>query len=148
MFCGLQAPLSMELSRQEYWCGLLFPPPEDLPNQGIEPVSSALAFRFFTTESPGNPASVMHMYISYLPPEKSVCRSRSNRTGHRTTDWFQIWKGICQGCILSHCLFNFYAEYIMRNGGLDASQAGIKIPRRNISNLKYIPPLWQKAKRN
>ena len=71
-----------------------------------------------------------------LPPEKSVCRSRSNRTGHRTTDWFQIGKGVCQGCILSPCLFNLDAEYIMRNAGLD--EAGIKIAGRNINNRRYV----------
>ena len=59
------------------------------------------------------------------------------RTGHGTTDWFQIGKGVCQGCILSPCLFNIYAEYIMRNTGLDESQAGIKIARRNINSLRY-----------
>ena len=59
------------------------------------------------------------------------------RTGHGTTDWFQIGKGVCQGYILSPCLFNFYAEYIMRNTGLDEAQAGIKIARRNINNLRY-----------
>ena len=59
------------------------------------------------------------------------------RTGHGTTDWFQIGKGVRQGCILSPCLFNLYAEYIMRNAGLDGAQAGIKIARRNISNLRY-----------
>uniref|UniRef100_A0A4W2D3Q6 RNA-directed DNA polymerase n=1 Tax=Bos indicus x Bos taurus TaxID=30522 RepID=A0A4W2D3Q6_BOBOX len=59
------------------------------------------------------------------------------RTRHGITDWFQIRKGVRQGCILSPCLFNFYAEYIMRNAGLDEAQAGIKIPRRNINNLKY-----------
>ena len=59
------------------------------------------------------------------------------RTGHGTTDWFQIGKGVCQGCILSPCLFNLCAEYIMRNTGLDETQAGIKITRRNINNLKY-----------
>ena len=59
------------------------------------------------------------------------------RAGHGTTDWFQIGKGVCQDCILSHCLFNFYAEYIMRNGGLEEAQAGIKIARKNISNLRY-----------
>ena len=59
------------------------------------------------------------------------------RTGHRTTDWFQIRKGVCQGCILSPCLFNLYAEYIMRNAGLDEAQAGIKIVRRNINKFRY-----------
>ena len=59
------------------------------------------------------------------------------RTGHGTTDWFQIGKGIGQGCILSPCLFNFYAEYIMRNAGLEETQAGIKIAGRNINNLRY-----------
>ena len=59
------------------------------------------------------------------------------RTGHGTTDWFQIGKGVCQGCILSPCLFNLYAEYTMRNAGLDEAQAGIKIAGRNINNLLY-----------
>ena len=59
------------------------------------------------------------------------------RTGHRTIDWFQIGKGVCQGCILSPCLFNLYAEYIMRNGGLEEAQAGFKIAGRNINNLRY-----------
>ena len=59
------------------------------------------------------------------------------RTGHETTDWFQIRKGAHQGYILSPCLFNLYAEYIMRNAGLDKAQAGIKIARRNINNLRY-----------
>ena len=59
------------------------------------------------------------------------------RTGHGTTDWFQIGKGVCQGYILSPCLFNFYAEYIMRNAGLEEAQAGIKIAGRNINNLTY-----------
>ena len=58
-------------------------------------------------------------------------------TGHGTTDWFQIGKGVCQGCILSPCLFNFYTEYIMRNAGLEEAHAGIKIARRNINNLRY-----------
>ena len=59
------------------------------------------------------------------------------RTGHGTTDWFQIGKGVCQGYILSPCLFNLYAEYIMRNAGLEEAQAGIKIAGRNINNLRY-----------
>ena len=70
------------------------------------------------------------------------------RTGHGTTGWFQIRKGVHQGCLLSPCLFNLYAEYIMQNVGLDEAQAGIKIAGRNINNLKYADDitLWQKAK--
>ena len=72
------------------------------------------------------------------------------RTGHETTDWFQIGKGVCQGYILSLCLFNLYAEYIRQNAGLDEAQAEIKTARRNINKLnrQMTPPLWQKAKRN
>ena len=72
------------------------------------------------------------------------------RTGPGTTSRFKIGKGVCQGCILSPFLFNLYAEYIMRNAGLDEAQAGIKIAGRNINNLRYrmIPPLWQKVKKN
>ena len=69
------------------------------------------------------------------------------RTGHETTDWFQIGKGVYQGYILSPCLFNLYAEYIMRNAGLDEAQTGIKIAGRNINNLRCAP-LRQKVKRN
>ena len=70
--------------------------------------------------------------------------------GRGTTDWFQIGKGVRQGCILSPCLFNLYAEYIMRNAGLEEAQAGIKIAGRNINNsdMQMTPPLWQKGKRN
>ena len=72
------------------------------------------------------------------------------RTEHGTTDWFQIRKGVCQGCILSPCLFNLYAEYIMRNAGLEEAHAGIKIAGRNSNNLRYemTPPSWQKVKKN
>ena len=72
------------------------------------------------------------------------------RTGHGTTDWFQIGKGVCQRCILSSCLFNLYAEYIMRNTGLEEAQAGIKIAWRNTKNLRYADntTLWQKVKKN
>ena len=71
------------------------------------------------------------------------------RTGHGTTDWFQIGKGVRQGCILSPCLFNLYAEYIMRNTGLDEAQAGIKIGEISItSDTQMTPPLWQKMKKN
>ena len=81
------------------------------------------------------------------------------RTGHGTTDWFQIGKEVCQGCILAPCLFNLYAEYIMRNAGLEETQAGIKIARRNINNFSYaddttlmaeseeeLKSLWMKVK--
>ena len=71
------------------------------------------------------------------------------RTGHGTADWFQIGKGVCQGCILSPYLFNFYAEYIMRNTGLEEIQAGIKIAGRNINNLRYADdtPLMAESKK-
>ena len=73
-----------------------------------------------------------------LPLEKPIAGQEATvRTGHGTTDWFQIGKGVRQGCILSPRLFNFYAEYIMRNAGLEETQAGIKIAGRNISNLRY-----------
>ena len=66
-----------------------------------------------------------------------ACQEATVRTGHGTTDWFQIGKGVHQGCILSPCLFNLYAEYIIRNAGLEEAQAGIKIAGRNINNLRY-----------
>ena len=80
----------------------------------------------------------------YLGQETTV------RTGHEKMDWFQIRKGIHQGCILSPCLFNFYAEYIVRNAGLEEAQAGMKIAGRNINNLRYEndTTLIMKAKRN
>ena len=88
-------------------------------------------------------------------PDHLTCLLRNlyagqEATGHGTTDWFQIGKGECQGCILSPCLFNFYAEYIMRNTGLEEAQAGIKIAGRNIitSDMQMTPLLWQKVKRN
>ena len=72
-----------------------------------------------------------HLRNLYAGQEATV------RTGHGTTDWFQTGKGVCQGCMLSPCLFNLYAEYIMRNTGLDEAQAGIKMTGRNINNLRY-----------
>ena len=91
-------------------------------------------------------------------PNHLTCRLRNLyadqeatvRTAHGTTDWFQIGKGVCQGCLLSVCSFNFYAEYMMRNAGLEEGQAEIKSAGRNVSNLRLqmTPPLWQKVKRN
>ena len=70
---------------------------------------------------------------------RNLCAGQETtvRTGYGTTDWFQIGKGVCQGCILSPCLFNLYVDYIMRNAGLDEAKAGIKIAERNINNLRY-----------
>ena len=76
-------------------------------------------------------------YLTYLLRSLYVDQETKVRTGRETTDWFQIGKGICQGCILSPCLFNFYAEYIMQDARLDEAQAGIKIVWRNINNLRY-----------
>ena len=79
-----------------------------------------------------------------------ACQGATVRIGHGITDWLQIGKIVCQGCILSPCLFNFYAEYIMRNAGLDEAQAGIKIVGRSTNNLnmQMTPPLSQKVKKN
>ena len=77
------------------------------------------------------------MSITLLACEMNTGQEATVRTGHGTTDWFQIGKGVRQGCILSPCLFNLYAEYIMRNAELEGTQAGIKIAGRNINNLRY-----------
>ena len=76
-------------------------------------------------------------YLTCLLRNLHACQEATVRTGHGTTDWFQRGKGVRQGCILSLCLFNLYAEYIMRNAGLEEAQAGIKIARRNTDNLRY-----------
>ena len=76
-------------------------------------------------------------YLTCLLRNSCAGQEAIVRTGHGTTDWFHIGKGVHQGCILSTCLFNFHAEHIMRNAGLDEAQAGIKITRRNINNLRY-----------
>ena len=84
------------------------------------------------------PITINWKILKEKPLEKPVADQEATvRTGHGTTDWFQIGKGVHQGCVLSPCLFNLYAEYIMPNAGLDEAQAGIKIARRNINNLRY-----------
>ena len=88
----------------------------------------------------------------HLPLEKPVeaGQEATVRTGHGTTDWFQIGKGVCQGCILSPYSFNLYTQYIMRNTGLEEAQAGIKTAGRSINNLRYAmtASLWQKVERS
>ena len=86
-----------------------------------------------------------------LPPEKLVCKYKATvRTRPGAIDWFRIGKGVCQGCILPPCLFNLYAEHIMQKARMDETQAGVKIARRRINNLKYADDisLEQKVKRN
>ena len=77
-------------------------------------------------------------HLTYLLRNLYAGQEAIARTGHRTTDWFQIGKGVRRGCILPPCLFNLYAEYIMRNAGLEEAQAGIRFARRNINNLRYV----------
>ena len=96
-------------------------------------------------EEMGIPAHLTCLLISLYTGQEATVRS-----GHETMDWFKTGQGVHQGCILSPCLFNLYAEYIMRNAGLYEAQAEIKIAVRNINNLRnqMAPPLWQKTKRN
>ena len=85
--------------------------------------------------------------LTYLLRNLYAGQEATVRTGHGTTDWFQIGKAVCQVCISSPCLFNLYAEYIMQNAGLDESQAGIKIAMRNINNLRYADDITLMAER-
>ena len=89
-------------------------------------------------------------HLSCLLRNLYAGREATVRTGHGTTDWFQIGKGVCQGCILSPCLFNLYAEYIMRNASLDEAQAVTMIARKISinSDMQMTQSLWQKAKKN
>ena len=89
-------------------------------------------------------------YLTCLLRNLYADQEATVRTGHGTTDWFQIGKGVRQGCILSPCLLNLYTEYIMRNAGLEEAQAGIKIAGEIsiTSDMQMTPPLWQKVKRN
>ena len=108
--------------------------------QGLNPcLSLALAGRLFATSTTWRILKEMGIPDHLTPLLRNLYADQEAtvRTGHRTTDWFQIGKGVCQGYILSSCLFNLYAGYIMRNAGLDEAQAGIKISGRNINNLRY-----------
>ena len=79
----------------------------------------------------------IHNHLTCLLRNLNSGQEATIRTGHGTIDWFKIGKGVCKGCIVTPCLFNLYAEYIMRNAGLDEAQTGIKISGRNINNLRY-----------
>ena len=97
-----------------------------------------MAYKIILTIAEENPKQMgIPDHLTCLLRNLYAGQEATVRTGHGTTDWFQIGKGICQGCILSPCLFNLYAEYIMQNAGLDETQAGIKIAGRNINNLRY-----------
>ena len=85
-------------------------------------------------------------HLIYLLRNLYAGQEATVRTGHGTTDWFHVGKGVCQGCILSSCLFNLYVEYIIRNAGLEEAQAGIKIARRNMNNLRHANYTTLKAK--
>ena len=121
----------------------------DLPNPGIEPGSPTLQVDSLLSEPPGKPVLTTANcgkffkemrtsdHLTCLPRKLYMGQEATVRTGHETTDWFQIGKGVHQGCILSPCLFNLYADYIIWNGRLDEAQAGIKISGRNINSLTY-----------
>ena len=138
-----QAPPSMGFSRQEYWSGVplssLEKATEFQKNIYFCFIDYAKAFDhgdhnklWKILKEMGVPDHLTHLLRNLYAGQEATVRTRRG-----TTAWFQIGKGICQGCTLSPCLFNFYAEYIMRNSRLDGAQAGIKIARRNINNLRY-----------
>ena len=117
-------------------------------------------FTSWTTREAPPPLFFYRDYLTCLLRNLYTGQEAKVRTGHGTTDWFQVGKGVRQGCILSPCLFNLYAEYIMRNAGLEEAQAGIKTAGRNINNLRYaddttlmaeseeeLKSLWMKVKR-
>ena len=119
--------------------------------KNIRFIDYAKAFTVWITTNCGKFLKKWEYQITW-PASWEICMQvkKQLRTGHGTTDWFQIGKGVHQGCILPPCLFNLYAEYIMRNPGLDEAQAGIKFAKRNINNLRYADDTapWQKAKMN
>ena len=146
-----QVPPSMGFPRREYWSGLPFVLQEIFLTQGLNRGLSHCRQILYCLRHQGSPGdSVDHNKLWKIHKETGIldnltcllrnlytCKEAIVRTGHGTTDWFQIRKVACQGCILSPCLFNLYAEYNMWNVRLDEAQAGIKSARRNINNLRY-----------
>ena len=126
----------MGFSRQEYWSGVPLPSPRKASTSALLTMPKPLTV-WITTNWKIPKEMGMPDYLTCLLRNLYAGQEATVRTGHRTTDWFQIGKGVCQGCILSPHLFNLYAEYIMRNTGLGEAQAGIKMDRRNINNLRY-----------
>ena len=131
-----QSPLSMGFSRQEYWSGVPLPSPRKASTSALLTMPKPLTV-WITTNWKIPKEMGMPDYLTCLLRNLYAGQQATVRTGHGTTDWFQIGKGIRQGCILSPCLFKLYAEYITRNAGLEETQAGIKISGRNINNLRY-----------
>ena len=110
-----------------------------------------VCIKFYTISSPMQYcSSTITVYQTTLSASWEICMQvrKQQLELDGTTNWFQIRKGVCQGCILSPCWFNLYAEYITWNAGLDEAQARIKISGRSINNTQMTPPLWQKVKRN
>ena len=144
-----QSPLSMGFSRQEYWSGVPLPSPRKASTSALLTMPKPLTV-WITTNWKIPKEMGMPDYLTCLLRNLYAGQQATVRTGHGTTDWFQIGKGVHQGCILSPCWFNFYAEYIMRNAGLEEAQAGIKIAGEIsiTSDMQMTPPLWQKAKKN
>ena len=149
----------MGFSRQEYWSGLPFPPPGELLDPGIEPVSSVSPVlqadflplsHWITTKWKIHQEMGIPDYFICLLRNLYAGQEATVKTRHGTTDWFQLGKGVHQGCILSPCLFNSYAEYIMRNARLEEAQLESRLLGEIsiTSDMQIKPHLWQKAKRN
>ena len=128
--------------------GLLLPEPLPLRQSTADPDLLRRCSDTVLSQSLWGPWVLVPDHLTCLLRNLLAGQEATVRTGHGTIAWFQIGKGVCQGCILSPCLLNSYAEYIMRNAGLEEAQAEIKIAWRNINNLRYADDttLWQKAK--
>ena len=126
----------MGFSRQEYWSGVPLPSLRKTSTSALltmpKPLTLYITTNWKILKEKGIPNQLICLLRNLYAGQETTIR-----TGHGTTDWFQIGKGVRQGCILSSCIFNLHAEYIMQNARLDEPQAGIKIAEKNISNLRY-----------